>query len=143
MKTQLTFLLITIWLHGFSQQIGDKLSTVLAKDKDIGISYYVLMDNYFEIVAKNDSIITVFIFDYSHEKLIGVDYIYREESLKKQALNKLISGSDMYGDCVWKKGSLFIMEKDNIIQIRDAKVRNRRIQNISKKEQRQANRVSE
>lgn len=134
MKTLTYILLLTFCYTVNGQVIGDKLNRFLDQEEELNISYYTIKDNYFEVIASNDSIITVFIFDYKRKKLIGIDYVCRSETIKINKLKSIIIGYNPYGEGIWKNNNLILVEKEYVIQIRDAKIRNRRIQRTNKEE---------
>jgi hypothetical protein len=134
MKTLTYILLLTFCYSAQGQVIGEKLNNFLKKDKEIGVTHYAMKNDYFYVIAATDSLTKLFIFDYDHEKLIGIDYAYEEESLKIDALKSLTEGFYPYGEGVWMKDRLIIVEKYCLIQIRDVKIRDRRIQVVSRKQ---------
>jgi|GEM_PF-4590572 len=122
MKTIITLLLLVLSFTVYSQ-IGMHNDKII---ETYEIDVYTLEDNYYQLVSKTDTLITLYIMDFKTLLCVGVDYVYRDEESRNTSLSDALNHTYELGKDVYVRGNIIILIMETEIKLRDVRYITRR-----------------
>lgn len=117
MKTIITTLLLILSITTYSQIGMHKDEIIDVYDIDV----YTLNDNYYQLVSKTDTLITLYIMDYETLLCVGIDYLHSDREGLNTSLSDALNGTYELGKDVYIRGDIIILITEYEIKLRDVR----------------------
>lgn len=132
MKTLLTSIILLLSLTLYSQNIGDSYKYLFDNKDSLNITQYRVFEDYFEVGSFDEHRIAIFLIDFKHEKVIGIDYLYPDVDSRNKNLSVCLNDAYGIGEQVYVKDNTIIFISETEIIIRDVGYIKRRAKSCNK-----------